>query len=201
MSDDDFQLYLASNSPRRGELLKQAGVDFRRLSGAVDETPKEGELAQQYVERLALAKASVGLAMQLEQSLPLKPVLGSDTAVVVDGEILGKPLDFADSERMLRLLSGREHQVMTSVAVLDGKQEHCCVSVSRVSFRVIKQHEIEQYWLSGEPCDKAGSYAIQGKGSLFVASLQGSYTGVVGLPLLETEQILTKFAITCWPSL
>ena len=192
-------LYLASGSPRRRELLTQIGIPFTTLSASVDETPLLDEAATAYVERLARAKANAGLHA-LDSTAPLA-VLGADTAVVLDGRILGKPVDRDDALAMLAMLSGREHQVLTAVAVAD--QQRClsvCV-VSQVLFRHISIQEAEAYWTSGEPLDKAGSYAIQGLGAVFVRRIEGSYSAVVGLPLSETAELLGQFAIPYWQPL
>ena len=195
-------LYLASGSPRRRELLTQIGVPFTPVSAAIDETPLAAEPAIAYVERLAREKAAAGLAVLRGAGVsgPLA-VLGADTAVVLDGQILGKPLHRADALAMLAALSGREHQVLTAVALTDGER---CLSVnvsSLVSLRTISPREAEAYWASGEPQDKAGSYAIQGLAAIFVKGLQGSYSAVVGLPLSETAELLDHFAIPCWQGL
>lgn len=195
-------LYLASGSPRRRELLTQIGVAFTTISAAIDETPLADEPATAYVERLAREKAAAGLAALRADGVrgPLA-VLGADTAVVLDGQILGKPLHREDALAMLAALSGREHQVLTAVALTDGEQ---CLSVqvsSLVSLRVITPHEAQAYWASGEPQDKAGSYAIQGLAAIFVKALHGSYSAVVGLPLSETAELLDHFAIPCWQGL
>lgn len=195
-------LYLASGSPRRRELLTQIGVAFTTISAAIDETPLTDEPATAYVERLAREKAAAGLAALRADGVsgPLA-VLGADTAVVLDGQILGKPLHREDALAMLAALSGREHQVLTAVALTDGEQ---CLSVqvsSLVSLRVITPHEAQAYWASGEPQDKAGSYAIQGLAAIFVKALHGSYSAVVGLPLSETAELLDHFAIPCWQGL
>ncbi|MBF8660190.1 Maf family protein [Pseudomonas putida] len=193
-------LYLASGSPRRRELLTQIGVPFRVASAPVDETPLPGESAEAYVQRLAKAKAAAGRA-SLEPAKMANAgavVLGADTAVVLDGLILGKPEHRDDALDMLARLSGREHQVLTAVALDDGKRvESLCVS-STVRFRLIDQQEAQRYWASGEPADKAGGYAIQGLGAVFVTGLVGSYSAVVGLPLSETAQLLERFGIACW---
>ena len=192
-------LYLASGSPRRRELLTQIGIPFTTLSASVDETPLPDEAATAYVERLARAKANAGLNA-LDSTAPLA-VLGADTAVVLDGRILGKPVDRDDALAMLAMLSGREHQVLTAVAVDD--QQRClsvCV-VSQVLFRQISTQEADAYWASGEPLDKAGSYAIQGLGAVFVRRIEGSYSAVVGLPLSETAELLGQFAIPYWQPL
>lgn len=188
-------LFLASASPRRRELLTQIGVPFTLLSVSIDETPGEGEAADEYVQRLAREKAQAGVS-RLGQ--PAACVLGADTTVVLDGRILGKPVDKADALAMLQALSGREHQVLTAVALAD--ESRCAVRLvaSQVRFRPISGEEAERYWASGEPRDKAGGYAIQGLGAIFVSHLEGSYSGVVGLPLCETAQLLSDFGIACW---
>ncbi|GGU70635.1 Maf-like protein [Pseudomonas laurentiana] len=195
-------LYLASGSPRRRELLTQIGVPFTTISASIDETPLADEPARAYVERLARGKALAGLAMlaATEAHAPLA-VLGADTAVILDGQILGKPQDRAEAMTMLASLSGREHDVLTAVAITDGTRcESVCVA-SRVTFRSISPAEAHAYWDSGEPHDKAGSYAIQGLGAVFVQSLSGSYSAVVGLPLCETAALLERFGIPCWQRL
>ncbi|AZE93005.1 Septum formation protein Maf [Pseudomonas orientalis] len=192
-------LYLASGSPRRRELLTQIGVPFTVVSAAIDETPLAHETPVAYVERLARSKAAAGLAA-LEQTAGIC-VLGADTAVIVDGRILGKPVDQADALAMLMALAGREHEVLTAIALTDGQRcETRCVS-SRVAFRQISAQEATAYWHSGEPQDKAGGYAIQGLGSVFVTGLNGSYSAVVGLPVCETAQLLAQFGIPCWQNL
>jgi len=190
-------LHLASGSPRRRELLAQIGVPFQVLSAAIDESVRPGETAEHYVERLAREKAAAGLAA-LGDAAAGTCVLGADTSVVLDGRILGKPLDRDDALAMLADLSGREHQVLTAVSVAESGH---CVSrlvTSRVRFRVIPQAEREAYWATGEPLDKAGGYAIQGLGAVFVENIQGSYSAVVGLPLLETADLLGEFGISVW---
>jgi len=188
-------LFLASASPRRRELLTQIGVPFNLLSVSIDETPHKEESPDAYVQRLAREKALAGLS-HIEE--PTACVLGADTTVVLDGRLLGKPADKADALAMLQLLSGREHQVLTAVALASGAD--CVVRLvsNRVQFRVITADEAERYWASGEPQDKAGGYAIQGLGAVFVSGLQGSYSGVVGLPLCETAQLLDAFGIPIW---
>jgi len=178
-------IYLASQSPRRHQLLKQIGVPHRVIPAEVDETLQEGESAEDYVRRLALAKAHAGFA-----SHPDRPVLGSDTAVVLDGHILGKPRDREHALEMLSALSGREHRVLTGVALVSANQANYRLSDSRVSFREISPSEAARYWASGEPADKAGGYGIQGLGALFISHLSGSHSGVMGLPLYETAEIL-----------
>ncbi|MDD1013283.1 Maf family protein [Pseudomonas rubra] len=194
-------LYLASGSPRRRELLTQIGIAFTSFSAAIDETPLAAESAEAYVERLAREKAAAGLAsLPADTEQPLA-VLGADTAVVLDGQILGKPENREDALAMLAALSGRVHQVLTAVAVADHQR---CLSInvsSRVLFRSISAEEAHAYWDSGEPSDKAGSYAIQGLGAVFVERLEGSYSAVVGLPLNETAKLLDQFGIPCWQRL
>ena len=193
------RLYLASGSPRRRELLTQIGVPFTAISAQIDETPLTHESPSAYVERLARGKAEAGRGSVVSED-PFC-VLGADTAVVLDGKILGKPLDEADACAMLMMLSGGEHQVLTAIAVLDG--EHCKsrVITSQVRFRDISRDEAAAYWASGEPRDKAGGYGIQGLGAVFVAGLAGSYSAVVGLPLCETFELLGHFGIPCWQTL
>lgn len=189
----EYRLYLASNSPRRRELLDQIGVTYRVLRVEVDESARAGEDAAALAQRLALAKAHAGRA-ELPQE-DGRPVLGADTVVVCDRHILGKPRDRADALAMLATLSGREHEVLTAVALADHRRERVLLSRSRVGFRDISAAEAEAYWASGEPADKAGGYAIQGLGAVFVADLTGSYSGVMGLPLFETAQLLNEFGI------
>jgi septum formation protein len=192
-------LYLASGSPRRRELLTQIGVPFLSQIVPIDENPLPDELPVAYVERLARAKAQAGLAAlsQPEDAV----VLGADTAVVLDGRILGKPADAAEAQATLTALSGRSHQVLTAVALASSTRVAVRVVSSQVSFRPLRAEEIAAYWASGEPQDKAGSYAIQGLAAVFVSQLQGSYSAVVGLPLCETAELLEEFAISCWQSL
>ena len=195
-------LYLASGSPRRRELLTQIGVPFSVISAEIDETPLPDESPQAYVERLARGKAAAGRArLGAGQAAAGTCVLGADTAVVLDGQILGKPLDEAEALAMLLALSGREHEVLTAVAVRDGERCESRVVRSLVRFRAINSEEAHTYWSSGEPRDKAGAYAIQGLAAVFVAGLNGSYSGVVGLPLCETAELLGHFGIPCWQNL
>jgi septum formation protein len=188
-------IYLASQSPRRRELLEQIGVHFDVLSVDVAELRQPGEVAAQFVERLALDKARAGW----QHSPQDRPVLGADTIVVLDDEVLGKPADRTEAETMLARLSGREHQVMTAVAlvgVLAGEEHEAMrLSINRVRFRDITAAEREAYCATGEPDDKAGSYAIQGRAAVFVEHLEGSYSGVMGLPVFETADLLREFAI------
>ncbi len=191
-------LHLASGSPRRRELLAQIGVPFVTLIASIDETALPDEPARRYVERLAREKALAGLAT-LERPEGAV-VLGADTAVVLDGRILGKPNDRADALSTLAALSGREHEVMTAVALAAADRVESRVVVSRVRFRPLRPGEAEAYWATGEPRDKAGGYGIQGLAAVFVSQLEGSYSAVVGLPLCETAQLLEVFGIPCWQS-
>jgi septum formation protein len=179
-------VWLASSSPRRRELLEQIGVAHEVVEVHVDEALHAGEAPELYVVRLALAKAQAGHAICSD-----RPVLGADTAVVIDGDILGKPRDRADGLAMLARLSGHTHHVYTGVAVVDAAGEaHTRLSVSAVTFRAINTQEQQAYWDSGEPADKAGGYAVQGLGAVFIERLEGSYSGVMGLPLFETAALL-----------
>ena len=193
-------IYLASGSPRRAELLPLIGVSFEVLrlrDFSVDESVRGREAPAAYVKRLALQKAHAGVAAMQARGMPVRPVLGADTTVCVGREILGKPADADDpaveAARMLRLLSGRTHRVLTAVAVVSGRRERLALSDSKVTFRVLSRSEISAYVASGEPFDKAGAYAIQGAAAAFASHLTGSYTGVVGLPLFETAQLLKGF--------
>lgn len=188
-------LFLASASPRRRELLTQIGVPFELLSITLDETPLPAERPEAYVQRLAREKALAGWAAVNDDSAA---VLGADTTVVIDERILGKPADRAEGLLILESLSDREHHVLTAVALATRGACEVRLVTSRVRFRRIERAEAEAYWASGEPCDKAGGYAIQGWGAVFVAELRGSYSAVVGLPLCETAQLLDQAGIARW---
>jgi len=190
------KLHLASGSPRRRELLAQIGVSFVTLSASIDETALPDEPAERYVERLAREKAQAGLAALAAAADCV--VLGADTSVVLDGRILGKPESRAEALATLAALSGREHQVLTAVALASAGRIESRVVTSRVRFRPLRPGEAEAYWDTGEPCDKAGSYGIQGLAAVFVSQIEGSYSAVVGLPLCETAQLLEEFGIPCW---
>lgn len=192
------QLYLASSSPRRRELLTQIGLPFHIVPASIDETPQAGESAVAYVERLAREKALAGLHFLAQRADVC--VLGADTAVVLDGRILGKPADRAEALAMLQALSGREHEVLTAVAVANRDRCEAKVVGSRVTFRSVSMEEAERYWDTGEPHDKAGGYAIQGLAAVFVSRVEGSYSAVVGLPLCETSALLADFSIPSWQS-
>lgn len=182
-------LYLASGSPRRQELLTQLGVDFERIVTNVEELRQPQETAEQYVRRLARDKARAGVALA-----PLDlPVLGADTIVIYHGEVLEKPRDQQHAIQMLRLLSGHQHQVMTAVALADRRSVLESLVVTEVTFRSLSEQDIADYVASGEPMDKAGAYGIQGLGGCFVRKINGSYHAVVGLPLVETYELLCNF--------
>jgi septum formation protein len=189
---DSPPLVLASASPRRRELLAQIGVRHRVLALDLDERRRPGEPLEAFVQRLALDKALAGwhALPAVEQG----PVLGADTLVVLDGEPLGKPVDREDALNMLARLSGRTHEVLTAVALVT-PEPRVCLQRSRVTFRAIETAERLAYWASGEPADKAGAYAIQGLGAIFVRQLEGSYSGVMGLPLFETAELLAEAGI------
>lgn len=183
-------MYLASASPRRAELLSQLGVTFAVTPAAIDETPQNGEAPDAYVERVAREKVHAARAALQDRDAP---VLAADTAVVVADRILGKPIDEADAARMLSSLSGRSHEVLTAVAALDGDREDVVLSRTTVVFRPLDPDEFAAYWKTGEPRDKAGGYAIQGLGAMFVEEIHGSYSGVMGLPVYETARLLAGF--------
>ena len=185
-------IYLASQSPRRQALLQQIGISFEVLEVDVEEAPLPEEPAGVFVERVALDKARAGLAR-----LPpgrRRPVLGADTCVVAGGVIMGKPRDRAHALDMLQRLSGTTHEVLSAVA-LAGAREALRVSTSRVTFRTLSLAECAAYWETGEPADKAGGYAIQGLAAMFITHLAGSYSGVMGLPLYETAELLRESGV------
>lgn len=192
-----MSLVLASASPRRRELLQQLSFlnqdfSFTSLAADIDETIQPGEGAAAFVARLAQEKALAGYELTAQESAV---VIGSDTIVVLAGEVLGKPKDSEDAKRMLASLSGNQHQVMTAVAVTDGKQTQHVVVTTLVTFSQLSPADITAYVATKEPMDKAGAYGIQGLGGSFVARIEGSYSAVVGLPLVETRQLLAEFAI------
>jgi nucleoside triphosphate pyrophosphatase len=184
---------LASVSPRRRELLDQIGVPHVIVGAHIDESVLAGEFPHDYVQRMARGKA---LAVWKERSS--LPVLAADTTVVLDGDTLGKPRDRDDALRMLTRLSGRTHEVITAVALATRAGIALRLSVSSVRFRMLSAEECAAYWETGEPRDKAGAYAIQGRGAVFVESLQGSYSGVMGLPLFETVELLRAANVPYW---
>ena len=196
------RIYLASKSPRRRELLRQIGVQFDVLtfrSGArgedadVDETPLPGEPVERYVERLALSKAEAGMRRTQWRKMLPQPVLAADTALELDGSIIGKPTGVTDAHAILRRLSGRRHRVLSALAVSDGQRIRSKVSINEVKFRELSELEIRRYVASGEPMDKAGAYGIQGKAAIFIEDIRGSYSAIMGLPLFETAQLLDTF--------
>ena len=193
------RLILASGSPRRRELLSQLGYQFDVLVPNVEEKRLDGESPVQYVERLSRDKALAGLELAKQNAANLNVneqdyvVLGSDTIVVQDNRVLEKPQNFSHAKEMLEYLSGTQHQVMTAVTVAAKEKHRSVVVTTDVWFKPLSEQEIEQYWQSGEPCDKAGSYGIQGLGGRFVTRIEGSYHAVVGLPLYETYQLLHEF--------
>jgi septum formation protein len=186
-------LRLASASPRRRQLLELIGVPHVVLPADIDETPRIAELPGDYVVRLAREKAQAVWARQSDL-----PVLAADTTVVVDAEILGKPESEAQAHEMLGKLSGREHVVHTGVALIANGEERAVLNSTLVKFTALSREQIHAYWQSGEPQGKAGAYAIQGLGAVFVAGITGSYTGVMGLPLFETAQLLRQSGIPVW---
>lgn len=187
---NDRFIYLASRSPRRAELLRQLGLQFEIVAVPVDESVLPDEAPEQYVRRLARAKAEA--ALQKFPDRPPAPLLAADTAVVVDGAILGKPRDRADGLAMLARLAGRSHQVLSALALWTPGGLDQALNTTEVHFRDIALAEAEAYWETGEPADKAGGYAIQGYGAVFVAQIIGSYSGVMGLPLYETTELLRR---------
>lgn len=202
MAIHDQSIYLASASPRRGELLKQIGVHYKVLllrtitpRADVDETPLRDENPEAYVDRIVRAKAEAGWIAVRGRQLPKHPLLAADTTVSIDGCILGKPAGRDHAEAMLRRLSGRTHQVFTGVAVAYEDQVETLMSASTVEFAALSDAEIKHYVLTGEPLDKAGSYAIQGRAAAFIVRIEGSYSGVMGLPLYETTQLLKRFGV------
>ncbi|MGF1909071.1 Maf-like protein [Vibrio kasasachensis] len=181
-------ILLASGSPRRKELLEQLGYPFSVICTDVEELRKSDENALEYVSRLSADKALAGVELE-----PNSIVIGSDTIVVLEQTVLEKPNNYEHARQMLMQLSGRAHQVMTAVTIASKQKQETVVVTTDVWFKPLSEQEIKQYWQSGEPCDKAGSYAIQGIGGRFVTRIEGSYHAVVGLPLFETDQLLHKF--------
>jgi len=195
--EPDF-VWLASRSPRRQELLRQIGVRFRLLvsddheDDEALEHPLPGESPTRYVERVARAKAAAARARLLRRGGPEAPVLASDTTVAIGGRMYGKPVDAADARRMLGELSGRTHRVLTAVVVATARRESVATQVSRVHFARLRAGEIDAYVASGEPFGKAGAYAIQGAAARFVRRIEGSHSGIMGLPLYETARLLRR---------
>jgi len=187
-----FDIYLASASPRRKELLAQIGVQFRQIEVEIDEVMERSESPEAFVCRMALEKARAGT--RLRPRGDIRPVLGADTVVVVDDSVLGKPCDRTHGLEMLAMLSGRTHTVMSGVSLVADSEAVRC-NASQVTFRKIGEEERTAYWDTGEPAGKAGAYAIQGLGAVFVSALGGSYSGVMGLPLFETAALLNDAGI------
>ena len=196
----DF-LYLASQSPRRRQLLDQLGVRHELLLSGADEDAEAleavqpGELPDAYCARVTAAKLDAALARRAARGLPPAPILCADTTVAVDALILGKPQDDADAARMLQLMSGRRHRVITAVAMADGIQRAATLNVSEVEFAPLSAAQIDRYVASREPFGKAGAYAIQSQAAAWIVNISGSYSGIMGLPLFETASLLAKFGI------
>ena len=187
-------IYLASQSPRRAELLRQIGVEYEVYATDIDERVKVGESPAEYVSRLAQSKARVA-ASEIDKSHSAWVVLAADTTIAIDGDIIGKPEDAAHCHCILRRLSATDHQVLTAVAVATHDRIECRLTRNRVTFRALTEHEVQSYCGTSEPMDKAGAYAIQGKAAVFVERLEGSYSAVMGLPLCETAELLRDAGI------
>ena len=187
-------ILLASQSPRRRELLQQIGVDFDVVNIEVDETQLCNEAAASYVQRVAMEKAVTGWH---EYGVKVgKPVLGADTSVVLNGEVMGKPRDDNNAREMLLRLSDHSHEVMSAVALVHEDKAQCLLSTSRVHFSKMTPQQIDWYIATGEGCDKAGSYAVQGLAALFIERIEGSYSGIMGLPLRETGILLQQMEVS-----
>lgn len=195
---DSASICLASASPRRGELLRQIGVTYVVQPADLDEDEHPGEPPAEYVERLARSKAEWVWQSRRQAGLETLPVLGADTTVTVDGLVLGKPVDEAALLTTFARLSGREHEVLSAVALVSDTGTRSRLSYTRVRFRVVTADEVRRYWATGEPRDKAGGYAIQGYGAVFIEHIAGSYSGVMGLPLAETAQLLVAVGVSVW---
>jgi septum formation protein len=198
MNRESPRIYLASQSPRRRELLQQIGVTIAEILHGldVDETPHPGEAPEVYVRRVAQAKAEAGWCVVEDRKMLPLPVLAADTTVTLDDRILGKPADSVEAAEMLKLLSGREHQVLSAVALKYAQHFEMALSVSTVRFATLDAARIEAYLCTGEFADKAGAYGIQGRAGMFVEHLKGSYSGVMGLPLFETAELLRKLGFS-----
>lgn len=196
-------IYLASRSPRRRELLKQVGLNFEivllredmKRGADVDESPQPNEEPELYALRVACAKAELATRYMGRRAWTARPVLAADTTVVCDGGIIGKPTDREDACRILRNLSGRPHEVITAVALALPERLEQAISLSTVWFRELSDDEIRRYVATGEPLDKAGAYAVQGRAAAFTTRIEGSFSGIMGLPLAETADLLRKFGI------
>ena len=189
------QIYLASRSPRRRQLLKQVGISFEMRPVNIDEMMEKGETPADYVCRMARAKAEQGWLSLMQRKLPLRPLLAADTVVVLRGKIIGKPDSLAHGREMLSTLSGQTHKVLTAVAVISKDKIQESLSTTTIRFRDISQSEITSYLNGTESHDRAGSYAMQGRAAIFIIKISGSYSGALGLPIFETAQLLEKFNI------
>ncbi len=191
------QLYLASQSPRRLQLLQQLGLKVEIFNADIDETPKADEQPADYVRRMAQEKnhAARQQLEKLANFAPHLPILSADTSVVCNGQILGKPQNHAQAAQMLRLLSDRTHQVLTAVCVSLPDQKYSLVQTSQVTFKTLTEQEISAYIRTGEPMDKAGAYGIQGVGGIFISHIEGSFSGVMGLPVFETAELLRQVGV------
>lgn len=188
-------IYLASASPRRQELLRQLGIAFETLPANLLEVPQAGERPEDYVLRVARAKAQHAARQVRERGLAPRPVLGADTEVVLKGEILGKPRDAQHGLAMLRRLAGRTHEVLTGLVLLHQDADYTVLNRNRVTFAPLADADIQRYWDSGEPADKAGGYAIQGRAAAFIQHIEGSYSGIMGLPLFELMQLFQQAGV------
>jgi len=188
-------IILASASPRRQELLRQAGIGFEVLAANIEETRGPDELPAEYVQRVAAAKARHVSGLLAGRGLPPQPVLGADTEVIVEDEVLGKPRDRDHAAQLLRRLSGRTHTVLSALCLVLPTGEYRAMSESRVRFATLRELEIEHYVASGEADDKAGGYAVQGRAAAFIERIEGSYSGIMGLPLFELTQLLKQAGV------
>jgi len=192
MRSNNKQVFLASSSPRRAEILTQMGIFFRIISVSVPEIASENEICDEYVYRLAREKAQVGVKSRSEEDLV---VIGADTVILLDNQILEKPINEQDAFNMLASLSNKTHLVKTAVSVCSRIKCETVVQTSQVTMADLSSSEISAYWQSGEPCGKAGGYAVQGKGAMFIKHIEGSYSGIMGLPIYETARLLNEFEV------
>lgn len=186
-------IYLASGSPRRRELLAQIGVTFDVLKIDIDESPQTGESPEAYVQRVAIDKAKAGLILREQLALSERPILAADTSVVIDDDILGKPANQSEARQFIKRLAGRQHQVISAVALATDKSIKVRSQLSSVRFARLDEAEIDWYVATGEGKDKAGAYAVQGLAAQFIEYIEGSYAGIMGLPLFETRQLLQDY--------
>lgn len=186
-------IYLASGSPRRRELLAQIGVTFDVLKIDIDESPQTFESPEAYVQRIAIDKAKAGLILREQLDLSKRPILAADTSVVIDDDILGKPANQSEARQFIKRLSGRQHQVISAVALATDKSIKVRSQISNVRFTRLSEAEIDWYVATGEGKDKAGAYAVQGLAAQFIEYIEGSYAGIMGLPLYETRQLLQDY--------